>query len=98
MAARVFDIYNLNSPMVTPTAPAPQAATATAPQTTTAMRGSARLMRFSAYLLTFAGALFLAALIVTVTPLGRIDADVTVPFCAVVVGAAVAIVWDVMRR
>ena len=98
MAARVFDIYNLNSPMVTPTAPAPQASTAAAPQVPTATRGSARLMRFSAYLLTFACVLFLAALIVTVTPLGAIDADITVPFVAVVLGGLAAIVWDVARR
>lgn len=96
MAAK-FDIYNLNSPMVTPTAPAPQAATATAPQPTTATRNSDRLMRGSAYLLTFAGALFLAALLFTVTPLRTIDMDYTVPFCVVVLGALGAIVVATVR-
>lgn len=95
MTARGFEYYGQSvATMVAPTASAP-AAPAVAPARSTA---PARLMRFSAYLLTFAGALWLAALIATVTPLGAIDADITVPFVAVVVGALVAIVWDVMRR
>jgi len=94
MTARVYDIYDLNSPtMVTPTAP-PQAPTA--PQRAT-RRSSSRLMRGSVALLTFAGLLFLAALLITVTPLGRIDADITVPFVAVFVGGIGAIAWAVLR-
>jgi hypothetical protein len=92
MAARVFDIYDLNSPMVTPTAPA----AAAAPQATTAKRNSDRLLRGCAYLLAFAGVLLLAALIVTATPLGAIDADITVPFVAVVLGVPTAIAIGVV--
>jgi len=41
--------------------------------------------------------LLLAALIVTVTPIGAIDADITVPFLAVFVGGLAAIAWAVLR-
>jgi hypothetical protein len=92
MAARTFDIYDLNSPMVMPTAPA-----AAAPQATTATRNSDRLKRGCAYLLAFAGVLLLAAVIVTATPLGAIDADITVPFVAVAVGVPIAIVIAAVR-
>jgi len=95
MAARVYDIYDLQSPFVTPTAPAAQATATTAPTAT--RRSSDRLLRAAAYLLTFAGALLLAALIVTVTPIGAIDADITVPFLAVFVGGLAAIAWAVLR-
>ena len=46
----------------------------------------------------FAGVLFLAALLVTVTPLGRIDADITVPFVAVVLGGLALVVWGTVRK
>jgi hypothetical protein len=92
MAARVFDIYDLNSPMVTPTAPA------AAPQAPTTKRTSDRLLRGCAYLLAFAGVLLLAALIVTATPLGAIDADITVPFVVVVLGVPTAIAIGVVRQ
>jgi hypothetical protein len=93
MAARTFDIYDLNSPMVTPTAP-----TAATPQVPAAKRNSDRLLRGCAYLLAFAGVLLLAALIIAVTPLGAIDADITVPFVAVVVGVPAAIAIGVVRQ
>ena len=93
MAARVYDIYDLSSPFVSATAQTP---TPTTP-TTARRTASARIMRGGAYLLTFAGAALLAALLVTVTPLGRIDADITVPFLAVFVGGIGAIVWAVLR-
>ena len=90
----VSNIYDLNSPFVTPTAPAP---TPTAAPHAATRRSSNRLLRAAAYLLTFAGLLFLAALLVTVTPLGRIDADITVPFVAVTLGTLALMAWDVMR-
>ena len=90
MAAKVFDIYDLNSPMVMPTAPAAPAAAA-------ATRASARLLRASVGVLAFAGVLLVAALLVAVTPLGAIDADITVPFLVVVIGALAAMAWAVMR-
>jgi len=93
MAARVYDIYDLSSPFVSATAQTP---TPTTP-TTARRTASARIMRGGAYLLTFAGAALLAALLVTVTPLGRIDADITVPFVAVTLGALALMAWDVMR-
>ena len=92
MAARVHDIYDLNSPFVTPTAPPAQA---TAARRT---RGPARLLRSMAYLAVIAGLLLLAALLVTVTPLGRIDADITVPFVAVVLGGLALVVWGTVRK
>jgi hypothetical protein len=54
-------------------------------------------MRGSAYLLLFAGIMFLAAFVVAVTPLGRIDADVTIPFLAVTLGGLGAIAWAVLK-
>ena len=92
MAARVHDIYDLNSPFVTPTAPPAQA---TAARRT---RGPARLLRSMAYLAVFAGALLLAALLAAFTPLGRIDADVTVPFVLATLGTLAAIVWSMVRK
>ena len=91
MAARVYDIYDLSSAFVEPTAPtttAPTTATRTAPD---------RMLRAGAYLLTFAGAVLLLAVLAAFTPLGRIDADVTVPFVAVTVVTLAAIVWDAVR-
>ena len=88
---RIFDIYDLNSAFVEPTAPtqtAPTAAKRTAPD---------RMLRAGAYLLTFAGAVLLLAVLAAFTPLGRIDADITVPFVAVTVGVLAAILWDALR-
>jgi len=92
MAARVHDIYDLNSPFVTPTAPPAQA---TAARRT---RGPARLLRSMAYLAVLAGLLLLAALLAAFTPLGRINADVTVPFVLVTLGTLAAIVWSMVRK
>ena len=86
-----FDIYDLNTPFVSATAPtqmAPTAARRAAPD---------RMLRAGAYLLTFAGAVLLLAVLAAFTPLGRIDADVTVPFVAVTVVTLAAIVWDAVR-
>ena len=94
MAARVYDIYDLNSPaFVEPTAPVQPTTTAKADANT-----NARLMRGAASLLTLAGALLLTALLVTVTPLGRIDADITVPFVAALLATLAAIVWSTVRK
>ena len=91
MAARVYDIYDLNSPaFVEPTAPVQAAPTA--------KRTAARLLRGAAYLAVLAGVLFLAALLVTVTPLGAIDADITVPFVLLLLATLAAIVWSMVRK
>jgi len=91
MAARVYDIYDLNSPaFVEPTAPVQAAPTA--------KRDAARLLRGAAYLAVLAGVLFLAALLVTVTPLGAIDADITVPFVLLLLATLAAIVWSMVRK
>ena len=91
MAARVYDIYDLNSPaFVEPTAPVQAAPTA--------KRDAARLLRGAAYLAVLAGVLFLAALLVTVTPLGAIDADITVPFVLLLLATLAAIVWGTVRK
>ena len=91
MAARVYDIYDLNSPaFVEPTAPVQAAPTA--------KRDAARLLRGAAYLAVLAGVLFLTALLVTVTPLGAIDADITVPFVLLLLATLAAIVWGTVRK
>ena len=99
--AASFEYYGQTVATATPPPPAayvpPQASTAAAPQVATATRGSDRLMRAGACLLTFAGVLLLAAFLAAATPLGRIDADVTVPFLAVTVGGLAAIAWAVLR-
>ena len=91
MAARVYDIYDLNSAFVEPTAPT------TAAPTTAKRAAPDRMLRAGAYLLTFAGAVLLLAVLAAFTPLGRIDADITVPFVAVTVVTLAAIVWDAVR-
>ena len=91
MAARIYDIYDLNSPaFVEPTAPVQAAPTA--------KRDAARLLRGAAYLAVLAGVLFLTALLVTVTPLGAIDADITVPFVLLLLATLAAIVWSTVRK
>jgi len=97
MTARGFDYYDQMTAAVRPSPTAPAPTPTVAPQVATATRGSDRLMRAGAYLLVFVGLLFLAALIVTVTPIGAIDADITVPFLAVFVGGLAAIAWAVLR-
>lgn len=91
MAARGFDLYDLTSPFVSPTAPAAPAITPPA------TRATERMFRAGAYLLTLAGVLLLAALLVALTPIGRIDADVTVPFVAMLVAALALIAWRVRK-
>lgn len=91
MAARVFDIYDLNSAFVEPTAtPAAPAQTATRDMGDRALRGFIGLA-------ILAGALLLAGLLVAATPLGGIDADITVPFLAVCVASLGAIAWAVLK-
>ena len=91
MAARIFDIYDLSSAFVEPTTPAQSAPT-------TAKRAAPdRMLRAGAYLLTFAGAVLLLAVLAAFTPLGRIDADITVPFVAVTVVTLAVIAWDAVR-
>jgi hypothetical protein len=48
-------------------------------------------------LAVFAGVLLAAGLIVKMTPLGRIDADITVPFVVVVLAVASVIVARFVR-
>lgn len=87
MTTRIYDIYDLSSAFVEPTAPAtaaPTAAKRAAPD---------RLLCAGAYLLTFAGAVLLLAVLAAFTPVGRIDADITVPFVVVTVGTLAVIAW-----
>ena len=95
MTAKGFDYYDQITAAVHPS-PAPTATTATAaPQATT--RGSTRALRAFVGLLIMAVAAFLAALLIAVTPLGAIDADITVPFVAAVLGGFGAIAWAALR-
>jgi hypothetical protein len=101
MTARGFDVFDQLAAaaqpaprVVTPTAPTPAAQATTARAAT---RTDTRLLRGFTYLLIFAGVAFLAALLVSVTPLGRIDADITVPFVAVCLAAVAAIAWGTWR-
>ena len=90
MAARVYDIYDLNSPaFVEPTAPVQAAPTA--------KRDAARLLRGAAYLLTLAGIHLLLAFVVTATALHAIDADVGVVYVAALLTALAAVVWGGWR-
>lgn len=92
-----FDVFDQ---MAVAATPPPRMVQPTAPvqAAPTAKRDAARLLRGAAYLAVFAGVLFLAALLVTVTPLGRIDADITVPFVAVVLGGLALVVWGTVRK
>ena len=90
MAARVYDIYDLNSAFVQPTAPAPQAIA-------TAKRDARRTMRGFAYLLTLAGIHLLLAFVVAATALHAIDADVGVVYVAALLTALIAVVWGGWR-
>ena len=89
MTRAIYDIYNLNSAFVEPTAPATQTAAAT-------RRGSDRLLRGSVYLLIMAGVLLLAAFVVTAF-LSRTNVDLTVPFVAMTLGGLGAVVWGTVR-
>ena len=40
----------------------------------------------------------MAGLLVALTPLGRINADVTVPFVLATLGTLAAIVWSMVRK
>lgn len=98
MTARGFDAYDqmvtvATTPQPTPT-PAPTAQAATMPKA----RGADVMLRFYAYLLTFAGALWLSALFDTVHPLVTAITDVTVPFVAVALAGLVACVTAAVRR
>lgn len=89
MTRATYDIYDLNSPaFVEPTAPATTA--------TTTRRSSDRLMRGSVYLLIMAGALFLAAFLVTAF-LSRTNVDLTVPFVAMTLGGLALVAWGTVR-
>ncbi len=98
MTAKGFDYYDQITAAVRPS-PAPTAttATATAAAQATATRGSTRALRAFVGLLIMAAVAFLAALLITVTPLGRIDADITVPFLAAVLGGIGAVAWAALR-
>lgn len=87
------NIYDLNSPYVPATAPAPAAPAAAAPT----RFNSDRLLRGSVYLLLLAGAFLLAAFILAASPLSRWDVDLTVPFLAALVGGIGAVGWAVAR-
>ncbi len=89
MTRATYDIYDLNSPaFVEPTAPATTA--------TTTRRSSDRLMRGSVYLLIMAGAMFLAAFLVTAF-LSRTNVDLTVPFVAMTLGGLALVAWGTVR-
>lgn len=87
------NIYDLNSPYVPATAPAPAAPAAAAPT----RFNSDRLLRGSVYLLLLAGAFLLAAFLLAASPLARWDVDLTVPFLAALVGGIGAVGWAVAR-
>ena len=86
---RLYDPYDLTSPFVAPTAPAPA-------QTVATRRGSDRLIRGSVYLLIMAGVLFFAAFLVTAF-LSRTNVDLTVPFVAMTLGGLALVAWGTVR-
>jgi hypothetical protein len=71
MTARVFDIYDLNSPMVTPT---PPAATRTTQQTRPYWQrlAESRLFNASVILGVFASAVYSIGTVLSMFPLGRV--------------------------
>lgn len=73
MTARVYDLYDLTSPFVTPTAPA---ATVTLQRSAYWQRvANMRLFRASARTGLFAGMLFLLGQVLAVTWLGRVTGE-----------------------
>ena len=102
MTVRGFDIYDqmVAAAAVPLQAPpeAPQAAAATATATKpTVTRAANRLLVFGVYMAVFAGLSLLAALLVTVTPIGAINLDVTQPFLATVAVAVMLTIIAVVR-
>ncbi len=71
MAARVYDIYDLNAPFVTPTAPAPAAMTA---QGRTLMQRLSDSLLFNASVVlgVFASIVYALGTILSATPLGQV--------------------------
>lgn len=72
MAARVYDIYDLSSPFVAPTAPAP--ATATTAQGRSLMRRLSDSLLFNASVVlgVFASIVYALGTILAATPLGQV--------------------------
>ena len=101
MTARGFDVFDqmAAAAVVAGTTPRTAPAPAPAPQATAAARRTApdKMLRGAVYLLTFAGVVLLLAALAALTPLGRIDADITGPFVAAVVVALVAVVVGAVR-
>lgn len=72
MAARVYDIYDLSSPFVTPTAPAPQTAAAAQTRPYWQRLAESRLFNASVILSVFAGIVYLIGTIADWFPFGRV--------------------------
>jgi hypothetical protein len=89
MTRAIYDIYDLNSAFVEPTAPATTTATTT-------RRGSDRMLRGFTYLAIMAGVFLLAAFLVSAF-LSRTNVDLTVPCVAAFVGGLGAVAWGTVR-
>ncbi|TXH58883.1 MAG: hypothetical protein E6Q97_01120 [Desulfurellales bacterium] len=102
MTVRGFDVFDQMvaaaavPPQAPPATPQPVAATATTIKPT-ATRAANRLLVAGVYMAVFAGLSLLAALLVTVTPLGAINLDVTQPFLATVAVAVMLTIIAVVR-
>lgn len=74
MAARVYDIYDLQSPFVTPTAPAPQAAAASmaAARPYTQRLADSLLFNASVVLAVFSSVVYLLGTMLAPFPLGQV--------------------------
>ena len=106
MTARGFEYYGQTVAPVAPVAPQPartqpqpvQPTVTAQPQAPAAFNSAARLLEAMVSLFVFAVALIAAGLIVNMTPLGRIDADITVPFVVVVLAVLTVIVARWVRQ
>jgi len=101
MTARGFDVYDqmvtvAATPQPTPT-PTPAAQAAAMPKAVVSL-ASVRLLRLGVYIAAWSVLSFLGALVVTLTPLGAMNMDITQPFLASVAVAAMLTVLGVVRR
>lgn len=101
MTARGFDVFDqmvaAAQPRQAPTAPPPQPVAQAQATKRTATTAANRLLVAGVYMAIFAGLSFLAALLVTVTPISAINLDVTRPFLAALAVATMLTIIAVAR-
>lgn len=91
MAARVYDIYDLSSPFVAPTAPAPAAATTAQARPYMQRLADSLLFNASVVLAVFASVVYLLGTILGAFPLGQVTGAQNMALWLSVIAGALAV-------